>query len=211
MSRLRTWKVALYLLCLTTPSLIGCSKKEVPQQRAAASPANSQKVVAVPAPFGFHTDDLDQMLKRRNIRALMMVNPIDFFYSNGNPMGMVYEEMREFESFINHKMKTRALKVEVTFIPVRPDKVEAALTQVPGDLVAAGMVITPERQKQMAFTVPLRTNVKQVLVTGPTFGAASSLEDLGGKEVYVNPLSGELSESSVGERKIAESRDGDSL
>jgi len=31
------------------------------------------------------------MLKRRNIRRLMMVNPIDFFYINGKPMGMVYD------------------------------------------------------------------------------------------------------------------------
>jgi hypothetical protein len=51
MSRLKMWKVALHLLCLTTPSLIGCSKKEVPQQRAVASTADLKKVVALPAPF----------------------------------------------------------------------------------------------------------------------------------------------------------------
>jgi membrane-bound lytic murein transglycosylase MltF len=58
---------------------------------------------AAPAPFGIHTDDLDEMLKRRNIRALVMINPIGFFYSNGQPMGVMYEGLRELESYINQK------------------------------------------------------------------------------------------------------------
>src|SRR6201999_3619223 len=31
-------------------------------------------------------------------------------------------------------------------------------------------------------------NVSQVVVAGPNFGPVTSVEDLGGKEVYVNPL-----------------------
>jgi membrane-bound lytic murein transglycosylase MltF len=168
--------------------LTGCSKKQT-----AAPPASEEKtntaVAALPAPFGLHTDDLDAMLKRRNIRALVMINPIDFFYTNGQPMGVVYEALREFESFVNQKMKTGALKVQVTFIPVRVDQAEAALTQGVGDLVGAAIVITPERQKRVAFTVPLRADLKQVIVTGANFGTVSSLDDLGGKQVYANPLS----------------------
>lgn len=69
------------------------------------------------------------MLKRRNIRALVVIDPIDFFYDNGQPMGAMYEPLREFEKFVNDKEKTGALKVKVTFIPVRPDQAEAALLQ----------------------------------------------------------------------------------
>jgi membrane-bound lytic murein transglycosylase MltF len=185
MSRFQSWRVALYLACLTAPSLIGCSKKEFPRQAAPAP----KEVVALPAPFGIHTDDLDEMLKRRNIRALVMIDPIDFFYSDGRPMGALYEGMQDFESFINQEMRTGALKVEVTFVPVRPDQIETALTQGVGDFVAFGLAITPDRESRVAFSVPISTNVKQVLVAGPNFGTASSLEDLGGKRVYVNPLS----------------------
>jgi len=71
---------------------------------------------------------------------------------------------------------------------VRPDQVEAALTQGVGDVVASSLVITPERKEQVAFTVPVQTDVKQVTVSGATFGTVSSLEDLGGKEIYANPL-----------------------
>jgi membrane-bound lytic murein transglycosylase MltF len=144
--------------------------------------------VKLPAPFGRSTGDLDVMLKRRNIRALVLLNPISFFYTNGQPMGVNYEVLRDFESFINQKMKTGALKVKVTFIPLRPDQVESALMQGVGDMIAYALVVTPERKQRVAFTVPVQTDVKQVIVTGADFGTVSSLEDLGGKQVYVNPL-----------------------
>lgn len=148
-----------------------------------------QSRIALAAPYGRHSDDLDGMLKRRNIRALVLINPIGFFYDNGQPMGVNYEALRAFEAFVNEKYKTRSLKVQVTFIPVRPDQVEAALQQGIGDVIAYALVVTPERQQRVAFTVPLQQNVKQVVVSGPKFGAVSGLDELGGKQIYVNPLS----------------------
>jgi len=129
------------------------------------------------------------MVKRRNIRAIVLINPIGFFYSHGQPMGAMYEALRELETFVNQKLKTGTLKVKVTFIPLRPDQVESALTQGVGDLVAYSLIITPERQQRVAFTVPVQTDLKQIIVSGPNFGTVSSLDDLGGKQIYVNPLS----------------------
>jgi membrane-bound lytic murein transglycosylase MltF len=151
-------------------------------------PAQANAKVTVPAPYGYHTDDLDGIVKRRNLRALVLVNPIGFFYDNGQPMGIMYDALRALETYVNQKLHTGALKIEVTFIPVHPNQVEAALTEGAGDLVAYALVVTPERQQQVAFTVPLQTNLKQVVVTGPNFGTVSSLQELGDKEIYVNPL-----------------------
>jgi len=191
--------------CLTASFLTGCGKKEAPQettapstgagapQQAATPPASPAKTstaaVTLPEPFGRYTDDLDGMLKRRNIRALVFLNPISFFYSKGQPMGVTYEALRELETFVNQKMKTGTLKVKVTFIPVRPDQAEAALTQGVGDMIAFGLIVTPEREQRVAFTVPLEKDVKEVVVSGPNFGNVSSVEELGGKEIYANPLS----------------------
>lgn len=144
---------------------------------------------ALPAPFGRHTDDLDGMVKRQNIRALVIVNPIGFFYDNGQPMGVMYDALRSLEGYVNEKLKTGPLKVEVTFIPVAPNQIEAALTQGVGDVIAYASVISPERAQRVAFTVPLETDVKQVVVMGPNFSSVSSLDDLGGREIYINPLS----------------------
>jgi membrane-bound lytic murein transglycosylase MltF len=192
-------------MSLTLIVLMGCGKKEVSQEKPApaagttareqtATPqANQEKPGAVqvtlPAPFGRSTDDLDAMLKRRNIRALVFMNPIGFFYSKGQPMGVMYEALRELETFVNQKMKTGTLKVKVTFIPVRPDQAEAALTQGVGDMIAYGLIVTPEREQKLAFTVPLEKDVKEVVVCGLNFGTVSSVEELGGKEIYANPLS----------------------
>jgi membrane-bound lytic murein transglycosylase MltF len=184
-------------VCLTAFIGPGCSKKEEPQEKTGAeahqqagapSQESNGPIVELAAPFGRHTDDLDEMLKRRNIRAIVMINPVGFFYSNGLPMGIIYESLRELEQYTNNKYKTGALKLKVSFIPLRPDQVEAALTQGVGDVVAYALVVTPERAQRVAFTVPLQADVKQVLVSGPNFPAVSSVDDLGGKQVYVSPL-----------------------
>ena len=194
-------RLVVVVVGLLAVLLTACSKKETPAPAAkpetqsaapapstAAAPASAENI-KLPSPYGIQTDDLDAMLKRRNIRAIVMLNPIGFFYDKGHPMGAMYEALREFETFVNKKYKTGKFQVKVTFIPVRPDQVEPALLQGVGDLVAYGVVVTPERQQRVAFTVPLDTNVKQVVVTGAKFGDVTTLDGLAGKEIYANPLS----------------------
>jgi membrane-bound lytic murein transglycosylase MltF len=195
---LRICSVAFSLACLAALSLTGCSKKESPpaateqaQQQPAAPPDDipaPSAEVKLPTAFGRRTGDLDEMAKKRNIRALVMVNPVGFFYDKGHPKGIMFEALEDFQKFVNQKLKRGTLDVKVTFLPVRPDQIEAALTEGVGDLIAYGIVITPEREEKVAFSTPLQTDVSQIIVTGKNFGAASTLADLGGKEVYVNSL-----------------------
>jgi membrane-bound lytic murein transglycosylase MltF len=142
----------------------------------------------LPVSIGRHTGDLDEMVKRRNVRALVLLSHIGFFYDKAQPRGIVYEALEELQSFINKKLKRGKLKMEVTFIPISPAQIEAALTEGLGDIIATGIIITPQREKRVAFSAPIQTGLTQIIVTGPTFGPASTFEDLGGKDVYVNPL-----------------------
>ena len=96
--------------------------------------------------------------------------------------------MEEFQKFVNQKLKTGKLNVKVTYLPMRVDQIEAALTEGVGDIIAYGIVVTPDREKRVAFSAPIQTDVSQIIVTGSKFGAVSTLADLGGKEVYINPL-----------------------
>jgi membrane-bound lytic murein transglycosylase MltF len=144
--------------------------------------------LSLPINFQRRTTDLDDMVKARNIRALVVLNPIGFFYDKGMPRGAIYEALEEFQKFVNKKLKTGKLTVNITYLPVAPGQVEAALTEGMGDLVANAVVITPEREQRFAFSVPIQTDVAQIVVSGLRFGSVSSLEDLGGKEIYVNPL-----------------------
>ena len=135
-------KIALWLwVCLASTISLACTRQEASQD-SATRPA-SQSDSALPMPFGRHTDDLEGMLQRQNIRALVMINPIGFFYDSGQPMGVMYEALSALQTYVNEKFKTGALKVQVSFIPVRPDQVEAALTQGVGDFVAYSLVVTP--------------------------------------------------------------------
>jgi ABC-type amino acid transport substrate-binding protein len=104
------------------------------------------------------------------------------------PRGVIYETLEEFQKFTNKQLNTGTLAVKVTFLPVRLDQLEAALNQGMGDIVAMGVVVTPERENGVAFSVPIQTNVTQIIVTGPEYAAVSTLEGLGGKQVWVNPL-----------------------
>jgi membrane-bound lytic murein transglycosylase MltF len=188
---MRHWGTVLCLAWLVVLVCVGAGRAETPEQGTPASSSEAKTHAAgvtLPTPYGLHTDDFDAMVKRGNIRALVLINPIGFFYDNGQPMGITYDALEALQTYINEKLKTRAIRVEVTFIPVRADQVEAALMQGVGDIVAYPLVITPERKKKVAFTVPAESDVKQVIVSGPKFGNVMTLEDLGGKEIYANPL-----------------------
>ncbi len=148
-------------------------------------PSNAMKL---PLNFDKHTGDLNEMVKRRNIRALVMLNPVAFFYDQGQPHGIMYESMEDFQKFANQKLQLGNPGLTVTFLPVTPAQAEAALTSGMGDLIVNGIAITPEREKRVAFSTPIQTGVNQVIVSGPDFGSVTSLADLSGKTVYVNPL-----------------------
>jgi membrane-bound lytic murein transglycosylase MltF len=154
---------------------------------AADKPAADSGVAGLPINFQRHTGDLDDMVKRGSIRALVLYSRSSFFYVNGRPQGLNYEALRDLEQFVNQKAHTKQ-RVQVTFIPVRPDQLQPYLTEGIGDLVAYPVFVNAEREQKVAFSLPLQTGVKQILVTGKNFGPASSLQDLSGKKVFVNPL-----------------------
>jgi membrane-bound lytic murein transglycosylase MltF len=193
-------RVLLLVIFLCTALLpIACGKKEATspvatdqakQQATPSAPAPSPptNTLSLPLQFGRRTGDLNEMVKTRNIRALVVLNPIGFFYDKGMPRGAIYEALEEFQKFVNKKLNSGTVGMRVTFLPVSPAQLEAALTEGMGDMIANAVVITPEREQRVAFSTPIQTDVTQIVVSGSSFGSFSTLEELGGKEIYVNPL-----------------------
>ena len=163
-----------------------------PATPAAATPTLPPDIISgsssLPSPLKRRTGDLDVMMRARNIRALVIVSRTSFFYDKGHPRGISYEALEEFQRFLNAKFKTGALKTTITFVPVRPEQLEPALLQGAGDVVATEVFVTPERAREVLFTVPLATGVQEVIVTGPAAPPLASVDDLSGVEVYANPL-----------------------
>ncbi|MFZ0515705.1 MAG: transporter substrate-binding domain-containing protein [Acidobacteriaceae bacterium] len=171
-------------------AMVDATNAQAQSAHKASSEKSSTQSAArgLPLTFARETGDLNSMVKRRRIRALVFYSRTGFFYVNGRPQGINYEALRAFEEFVNQKLHTGRQHVQVTFIPIRPDEAESALTQGVGDLIAYGVVVTPEREKKVAFSIPVATNIKQIVVTGKGFGQVTSLQDLSGKKIYVNPL-----------------------
>ena len=124
-------------LCLCSPA----HPQTAPQTGAGSLPLNFER----------HTDDLDAMVKRGTIRALVLYSRSGFFYVNGRPQGIYYEALRAFEQSVNEKFHTGKQPVQVTFIPVRPDQVEKALTEGVGDLIAYALTVTPSVSSGLRF------------------------------------------------------------
>jgi membrane-bound lytic murein transglycosylase MltF len=154
------------------------------------SPANQQTSSSLELPVNFerHLGDLDGMVKRRQIRVLVIPSRSGFFYDKGQPHGIYYEAFDEFQRFVNNRYKTGSLKINVTYLPVRIEQLQEALLQGMGDVIGFPLIVTPEREQIALFTTPIDPDVNQVIVTGPKLTQVKNLEDLSGKEVYVNPL-----------------------
>ena len=190
------------VLALTAATLIsahlaahssrGAPQPEVKEQSSATDPQkdSSQSIGSLELPITFErrVGDLDGMVKRREIRALVVPSRSGFFYDKGHPEGIYFEALDEFQRFVNKRFRTGSLKINVTYLPVRPEHLEKALSEGVGDVVAYGVEVTLECEKKVLFTTPIDSNVKQVIVTGPKAPLITGLEDLSGKEIYVNPL-----------------------
>lgn len=132
------------------------------------------------------TGDFDQMVKRRMIRVGVTYNRTFYFVDAGVQRGVTYEFGKAFEDALNKKLKTSAKdKVYVVFAPLPRDQIGQALLAGRVDLVAAQVTVSPRFQALADFTRPTRTNVSEVVVTGPGAPAISSVDDLSGKEVWV--------------------------
>ena len=135
------------------------------------------------------TGDFDGMVKRRVIRALVVYNQTNYFFDGLRPRGIAYDALVEFERVLNENLKTRHLKVHVIHIPVTRDRLLPMLVSGQGDLAVGNITITPERAQRVAFSIPVATNVSEVVVTHASGPILTSLESLAGREVWVRPTS----------------------
>jgi len=166
-------------------------------QGAAAAAAPDEPLPQVDSPYDVlpeaarkmldqnFTGDLDQMIKRRVIRAGVTFNRTHYFIDRGQQRGMAYEALMNFEEALNKQLKTGNLKIHVAIVPLGREALQSALLDGKVDLLIAQLKVTPERGKIAAFSNPTRTNISEIVVTGPGAPSISTVDDLSGKEVAV--------------------------
>tara|TARA_B100000809_G_scaffold111491_1_gene110055 strand:+ start:5141 stop:6754 length:1614 start_codon:yes stop_codon:yes gene_type:complete len=134
------------------------------------------------------TGDFDGMQDRRVVRVLTSFTRGLYFLDGLEQRGAIYELIKMFEQEVQNP-DTGHLKLNVLVIPVTRDQLLPALVQGYGDLVAANLTVTSERRDIVDFSNPLQTGVDEIIVTGPNARELTSLDDLGGKELFVRTSS----------------------
>lgn len=186
------------LLALDT----GCGEKPKSSENATANhvlavdaglesidaPATPSHALTLSVKFTRWTGDLDGMAKRKVIRALVINSKTGFFYDKGRARGVMVEPLEEFETFVNNKLGNPNPRVKVAYITVATSQLASALNDGLGDIAATPILISPEREKLVEFTAPLMMGVKLILVTNAAAPSPKTLEELGGQEVWVNPV-----------------------
>ena len=188
-----------------TAAILGCDRgapKALDNEArpAAASPAASPAEAPFPPAanevglpddlrmmrFTPFTGDLDGMIERRMVRIGVPYNRTFYFVDKGAQRGVAYELGKAFEEQLNRRLNTTdATKVHVVFMPLPRDRLAAALAEGRIDVVAAQVTVRPELQAQVDFSNPTRTNVSEVVVTGPGAAPVASADDLSGQQVWV--------------------------
>jgi len=135
------------------------------------------------------TGDWDGMVTRNQVRVLVPFSKTHYFLDGGRQRGITYDLMKIFEKQINQDLKRKTVQVQFVFIPVDRDELIPDLLNGVGDIAAGALTITPERKKLIDFSAPFLTNVREIIVTGPSSPTLSSLDDLAGKTIHVRKSS----------------------
>jgi membrane-bound lytic murein transglycosylase MltF len=191
--------IRLLLICLfvaiaavTTPGLKAQTKPVAPKPAQTGGSATANSPMTAPTvQFRPWTGDLDGMLKRHFIRALVAYSKTQYYVVKGVQHGAVYEGLIAFQDYINKKYppKQKAIRFHVVFIPTPRDQLLTRLNEGKGDIAVATLTVTPERQKLVDFSDPFATGIKEVVVTGPDSPTINSIDDLAGQEVFARPSS----------------------
>ncbi len=184
--RLATLSACLLAFLFAVSASVSSTEKPPPLQNDKAELAINMNHIMQP-----QKGDLPDMINRRAIRVLTTYSKTFFFIDKGTQRGATHDLFIALEKDLNSrlakekKLKQKHLKVRIVFIPVTRDNLFKALNEGKGDIAAANLTITSSRQEQVAFTTPLYSDVKELLVSGTSSPDVKNLEQLSGKTVFV--------------------------
>ncbi len=133
--------------------------------------------------------DLDGMIERDVVRALVPMSKTFYFLDGGDQRGLAYDAAQLFEQRLNEQLERGHIKVHLLMIPVARDELIDGLLAGYGDIALGNISITPERAALVDFSDPFMDGVNELIVTGPSAPPLTTLDDLGGHEIYVRASS----------------------
>jgi membrane-bound lytic murein transglycosylase MltF len=150
------------------------------------------------------TGDLDGMLERRVIRVLTVYGLGRYYVENGQEKGITYELFKMFEDALNKTKGKKHIRTHVVFIPVARDELVPGLLSGRGDIAAAGLTITAEREELIDFSEPFSRVLSEVLVTSQSPPVINTIDDLAGQDMYLRASSSYRSSLDALNRRFRE-------
>jgi len=126
--------------------------------------------------------DFDAIAARGYIRVLVSPSGTYFETVDGRHHGRAVDVGVALAKAIGQRTGT---VVTAVFIPTPEHELIPKLLAGGGD-VAANLLLSFERDDQVAFAPPIKTGIRELVVTG-TAKSLVSLEDVGGREIHVRP------------------------
>jgi ABC-type amino acid transport substrate-binding protein len=174
-------------------TLVGACTETKDPASANASPATTSSkftpitpvgVRPIPKPTGLvetWVGDLDGIRKRGLLRVLVAPSRTHFERVKGGFRGTAVDVAAALEKEFN---RDGLSKVTVTFVETTHERLIPDLLAGKGD-VAANLMWTFDRDERVDFAEPLIKDVRELVVTGPGETPLVSLEDVGGRTIYV--------------------------
>jgi len=163
---MRASRHAAWLVAAATIAMAGCSSTS-PSPAAPASATTTPATTAAPKP-------IDASGLPATIRVLT---------ARG---GDTARTAASLEQWINERIAPK--KIAVVVIESPEDALIRDLLAGKGD-IAANLLLTFERDDQVAFAKPIATGIREVIVTGPKEPPIVSLEDVGRRRISVRKAS----------------------
>lgn len=120
-------------------------------------------------------DGLAEILNSGSLQLLTANNGNSYYIYRSKPTGFEYDLAQKFAEY---------LEVKLEVITPGWSELIPSLQAGEGDLIAAGMTITEQREEEVTFSSPYMT-VQQKLVHHKLVHGPKDIEDLDGKEIHV--------------------------
>jgi membrane-bound lytic murein transglycosylase MltF len=174
--------IALSMLaaCSETPPSAPGTGRRAGEASGEIPPAPDQPVSKFEKITKSFADDLDAVIGRGYLRILVAPSRAYFETVDGRHHGLAVDA-----GVALAKKLTEDAKKEVTpvFIETREDQLIPSLLAGKGD-VAANLLVTITRDEQVAFAPPIKSDVRELIVTDGGKPMVS-LEDVGGRRITV--------------------------
>jgi membrane-bound lytic murein transglycosylase MltF len=147
--------------------------------RTSGRPVATESDMRLLEPF---TGDLEVLVERGVVRIAVAPSRTHYRVENGRQFGRTVDAAAAFERFVNGKVAPRA----VTVMLVEASETTLVANVIAGQAdIAANLLRTFERDDQVAFASPVRSGIREIVVTGPGGPPLVSLEDAGGRAIHV--------------------------